>query len=88
MRIDFNDLYYFCDIAAAERVTHQPKSKLSRRLAQLEDRLQVRLVERPTRRFRVTDVGQVFYQHCCAMVLEARASGGSRHWRQGTGPLA
>jgi DNA-binding transcriptional LysR family regulator len=77
MRLDLNDLYYFGEIvrhggiAAAERATREPKSKLSRRLAQLEDQLGVRLVERSTRRFRVTEVGQVFYQHCCAMVLEA-----------------
>jgi DNA-binding transcriptional LysR family regulator len=77
MQLDLNDLYYFCEIvrhggiAAAERATREPKSKLSRRLAQLEDRLGVRLVERSTRRFRITEVGQVFYQHCNAMVLEA-----------------
>jgi DNA-binding transcriptional LysR family regulator len=78
MKIDLNDLYYFCEIvrhggiAAAERATREPKSKLSRRLAHLEDRLGVRLVERSTRRFRVTEVGQSFYQHCCNMVLEAQ----------------
>ncbi len=74
---DLNDFYYFCEIvrhggiAAAERATREPKSKLSRRLAQLEDRLGVRLVERSTRRFRVTEIGQNFYQHCCNMVMEA-----------------
>jgi DNA-binding transcriptional LysR family regulator len=78
MKIDLNDLYYFCEIvrhggiAAAERATREPKSKLSRRLANLEDRLGVRLVERSTRRFRVTAVGQTFYQHCVNMVLEAQ----------------
>jgi DNA-binding transcriptional LysR family regulator len=77
MKLDLNDLYYFCEIvrhggiAAAERATREPKSKLSRRLANLEDRLGVRLVERSTRRFRVTEVGQTFYQHCRNMVLEA-----------------
>jgi DNA-binding transcriptional LysR family regulator len=78
MNIDLNDLYYFGEIvrhggiAAAERATREPKSKLSRRLAQLEDRLGVPLVERSTRRFRVTEVGQTFYQHCTNMVLEAQ----------------
>jgi DNA-binding transcriptional LysR family regulator len=78
MKLDLNDLYYFCEIvrhggiAAAERATREPKSKLSRRLANLEDRLGVRLVERSTRRFRVTEVGQTFYQHCSNMVLEAQ----------------
>jgi DNA-binding transcriptional LysR family regulator len=78
MKLDFNDLYYFCEIvrhggiAAAERATREPKSKLSRRLAHLEDQLGVRLVERSTRRFRVTEVGKAFYQHCSNMVLEAQ----------------
>jgi DNA-binding transcriptional LysR family regulator len=78
MKIDLNDLYYFCEIvrhggiAAAERATREPKSKLSRRLANLEDRLGVRLVERSTRRFRVTEIGQTFYRHCSNMVLEAQ----------------
>jgi DNA-binding transcriptional LysR family regulator len=78
MNIDLNDLYYFGEIvrhggiAAAERATREPKSKLSRRLAQLEDRLGVRLVERSTRRFRVTEIGQTFYQHCTNMMLEAQ----------------
>ncbi|MBV9530922.1 MAG: LysR family transcriptional regulator [Bradyrhizobium sp.] len=76
MNIDLNDLYYFCEIvrhggfAAAERATREPKSKLSRRLAQLEDRLGIRLVERSTRRFRVTEVGRIFFQHCSNMVQE------------------
>jgi DNA-binding transcriptional LysR family regulator len=78
MHLDYNDLYYFCEIvrhgglAAAERATREPKSKLSRRLAHLEDRLGVRLVERSTRRFRVTELGQIFYRHCCRMVAEAQ----------------
>jgi DNA-binding transcriptional LysR family regulator len=78
MDFDLNDLYYFSEIvrhggiAAAERATREPKSKLSRRLANLEDRLGVRLVERSTRRFRVTEIGQLFYQHCLNMVLEAQ----------------
>jgi DNA-binding transcriptional LysR family regulator len=78
VKLDLNDLYYFCEIvrhggiAAAERATREPKSKLSRRLANLEDRLGVRLVERSTRRFRVTEVGQTFYRHCSNMVLEAQ----------------
>jgi DNA-binding transcriptional LysR family regulator len=46
------------------------KSKLSRRIAALEDRLGVRLVERSTRRFRVTDIGQTLYEHCRTIVLE------------------
>ncbi|MGF9563196.1 LysR substrate-binding domain-containing protein [Neorhizobium sp. JUb45] len=77
MRVDLNDLVYFAEVvthggfAAAGRALHEPKSKLSRRIAGLETRLGVRLIERSSRRFRVTDVGQVFYLRCKAMLAEA-----------------
>ena len=44
--------------AAAERASGVPKSRLSRRVAALEADLGVRLLQRSTRRFAVTDVGQ------------------------------
>lgn len=44
--------------AAAGRALDQPKSKLSRRIAQLEERLGVRLIQRTTRQFAVTEVGR------------------------------
>jgi DNA-binding transcriptional LysR family regulator len=47
-----------------------PKSKLSRRISGLEERLGVRLIERSSRRFRVTEVGQRLYEHCRTIVLE------------------
>ncbi len=43
--------------AAAGRALDQPKSKLSRRIAQLEERPGVRLIQRTTRQFAVTEVG-------------------------------
>ncbi|WP_396270585.1 LysR family transcriptional regulator [Ideonella sp.] len=77
---DLNDLYYFARVvehggfAAAERATGVPKSKLSRRLAVLEERLGSRLLHRSTRHFSVTEVGKVFYDHCRAMLVEAEAA--------------
>lgn len=77
MRTDLNDYRYFAEVvrhggfAAAGRALHEPKSKLSRRVAELESRLGVRLIERTSRRFRVTEVGEAFYQRCCALVHEA-----------------
>ncbi|EDS8861871.1 LysR family transcriptional regulator, partial [Salmonella enterica subsp. salamae] len=47
---------------------------LSRRIAQLEERLGVRLIQRTTRQFNVTEVGQTFYEHCKAMLVEAQAA--------------
>lgn len=78
MRYDLNDLAYFAEVVAhggfapAGRALREPKSKLSRRVAALESRLGVRLIERSSRRFRVTDVGQSFYERCKAMMAEAQ----------------
>ena len=77
---DLNDLYYFVQVvdhggfAAAGRALGIPKSKLSRRIALLEERLGVRLIQRSTRRFAVTDLGQTYYTHARAMLVEAEAA--------------
>ena len=77
---DLNDLYYFSIVvekggfAAAGRALDIPKSRLSRRIAQLEERLGVRLIQRSTRRFAVTDAGQRFYAHCQTVIAEAQAA--------------
>lgn len=77
---DLNDFYYFvqvvdyCGFASASRALGIPKSKLSRRIAALEERLGVRLIHRSTRRFSVTDLGHTFYNHCQAMLVEAEAA--------------
>lgn len=77
---DLNDLYYYVQtvdhggFAPAGRALGMPKSKLSRRIAQLEDRLGVRLIQRSTRHFIVTEVGQTYYEHCKAMLVEAEAA--------------
>lgn len=77
MRTDLNDLAYFAEVvrhggfAAAGRALREPKSKLSRRVAALEERLGLRLIERSSRRFRVTETGEAFYQRCRAMLAEA-----------------
>ena len=77
---DLNDFYYFVQVvdaggfAPASRALGRPKSMLSRRIALLEKRLGVRLIQRSTRRFSVTEVGQTFYDHCKAMLVEAEAA--------------
>lgn len=45
---------------------------VSRRLAALEGRLGVRLAERSARRFRLTDDGALYYQHCRSILRQLR----------------
>ncbi|MBY4869510.1 LysR family transcriptional regulator [Burkholderia sp. Bp9017] len=77
---DLNDLYFFAQVvdhkgfAPASRVLGVPKSTLSRRIATLERHLGVRLVQRSTRQFSVTEIGQHYYNHCKAMLVEAEAA--------------
>ncbi|MBL8553859.1 MAG: LysR family transcriptional regulator [Phenylobacterium sp.] len=77
---DLNDLAYLVKVvehqgfAPAARALGMQKSKLSRRIAALEERLGVRLIQRSTRKFSVTDIGQSYYQHCLAMLVEAEAA--------------
>lgn len=77
---DLNDLYYYVQVvdhsgfAPAGRALGIPKSKLSRRIAMLEEHLGVRLIQRSTRRFSVTEIGQIYYARCKAMVVEAEAA--------------
>lgn len=75
---DLNDYTLFAEVVtnggftAASRVLRAPKSTVSRRIAGLEQRLGVRLIERSTRRFRVTEVGQAFYERCRTIMLDVQ----------------
>ena len=74
---DLNDLYYFAKVveaggfAAAGRLLGIPKSRLSRRVAELEERLGARLLQRTTRQLKLTAVGERYLSHCQAMLLQA-----------------
>lgn len=78
--INFNDFYYFAQvvensgITAASKALNLPKSKLSKRIAALETRLGARLIQRTSRSFLVTDLGNEFYKHARRMLVEARAA--------------
>src|SRR5215469_12164560 len=60
--------------SAAARESGIAKSAVSRRVAQLEDRLGVRLLLRSTRAVSVTDEGLRVYEHCAALVAAASAA--------------
>ncbi len=77
---DLNDMLYFAEVvdhggfAAAGRSLVVPKSKLSRRIAELEARLGVRLLQRTTRKLSLTEAGEIFHRHCVAVRDEAEAA--------------
>jgi DNA-binding transcriptional LysR family regulator len=77
---DFNDLFFFAAVVqhngftAAARATGVEKTRLSRRVAKLERRLGVRLLQRSTRTVALTEAGQRFYARCAAAVEGAQAA--------------
>jgi DNA-binding transcriptional LysR family regulator len=77
---DLNELFYFVAVvrhrgfSAAARATGIEKTRLSRRLAELEQRLGVRLLQRSTRSLSLTEAGERFYERCMATVEEAEAA--------------
>jgi DNA-binding transcriptional LysR family regulator len=80
MLSDLDDFYCFAMVvehggfSAAERATDIPKSKLSRRVYNLEEKLGVRLIQRSSRHFAVTDVGMNVYRHAQVMVNAAQSA--------------
>jgi len=77
---DLNDLRFFAAVvnsggfSKAARDLGVPKSRLSRRIAQLELDLGVRLLERSTRRIKVTEVGQEVYVQAVTAAAAAEAA--------------
>jgi DNA-binding transcriptional LysR family regulator len=75
--LDLNDFFYFVQVVdrggftAAGRTLRVPKSTLSHRIQQLEAELGVRLLNRTSRRFGMTDAGGEFYRHAVAMLQQA-----------------
>jgi DNA-binding transcriptional LysR family regulator len=77
---DLNDLAFFAAVvrhrgfSAAARATGVEKTRLSRRVAELERRLGVRLLQRTTRSIALTEAGRRFYDHCQAVVGDAQSA--------------
>jgi DNA-binding transcriptional LysR family regulator len=84
--LDLNDFFYFVQVVdrggftAAGRMLRIPKSTLSHRIQRLETELGVRLLNRTSRRFAMTDAGEEFYRHAAVMLREAEfAESAIRH---------
>jgi DNA-binding transcriptional LysR family regulator len=77
---DFNDFQFFAAVvrhrgfSAGARALGVPKSRVSRRVALLEERLGVRLLDRTTRGLGLTEIGQQVFEHARAAVMEAEAA--------------
>lgn len=77
---DLNDMVFFAEVveqggfAAAGRALRVPKSRLSRRVARLEEQLGVQLLQRSTRRLSLTPAGERFVSHCSEMRDSAQAA--------------
>src|SRR5579862_504819 len=73
-------LFYFAKVvdhggyAKASRALGIPKSRLSRHVAALESQLNVRLLNRSTRRFVLTEVGREVHGRALAMLSDAEAA--------------
>lgn len=78
MKCDLNDMLYFVyavdhqSYTSAAKALGVSKSLLSRRIAALEEALGVRLLQRSTRRFNVTDIGVKFAEQCRLTVQQAQ----------------
>lgn len=78
--MDLNQLVVFARVVeagsfiAASRALGIPKSTVSRKIADLEDRLDTRLLQRTTRTLSLTDAGRLFYDHCARIASEVESA--------------
>jgi DNA-binding transcriptional LysR family regulator len=74
--MDLNEILVFTRVVqagsftAAAAVLGMPKSTVSRKVSDLEERLQSRLLQRTTRKLSLTDVGRTYYDYCARIVGE------------------
>src|SRR5437667_12470868 len=59
---------------AAAAALGMPKSTVSRKVSELEERLKSRLLQRTTRKLSLTDVGRTYYDYCARVVGEVEAA--------------
>ncbi|HET6281386.1 MAG TPA: LysR family transcriptional regulator [Polyangia bacterium] len=74
--MDLNEILVFARVVQAGSFTAaaaqlgMPKSSVSRKVAELEERLKSRLLQRTTRKLSLTDVGRTYYEYCARIVGE------------------
>jgi DNA-binding transcriptional LysR family regulator len=78
--MDLNDIVVFTKVVETKSFTGAadqlglPKSTVSRKVAQLEERLGVRLVQRTTRKLALTDIGAAYYERAARIVADLAAA--------------
>jgi DNA-binding transcriptional LysR family regulator len=74
--MDLNEMLVFARVVqsgsftAAAAELGMPKSTVSRKVTELEERLKSRLLQRTTRKLSLTDVGRTYYEYCARIVAE------------------
>ncbi len=78
--MDLNEISVFTRVVqagsftAAAKLLAMPKSTVSREVADLEERLDARLLQRTTRKLSLTDAGRAYYEHGLRIVAELEAA--------------
>src|SRR5262245_37015413 len=73
---DLNEILVFTRVVqagsftAAARLLGMPKSSVSRKVSELEDRLGLRLLQRTTRKLGLTDAGRLYFDRCVRIVAD------------------
>src|SRR6059036_3562804 len=74
--MDLNEMVVFARVVQAGSFTAaaaelgMPKSTVSRKVSELEERLRARLLQRTTRKLSLTDAGRTYYEYCARIVGE------------------
>src|ERR1700757_1314320 len=77
---DLNNVHFFVLVVerrgftAAADALGVPKSRVSRHVAELEESLGTRLLQRNSRKLELTEAGSEFYGYCVSMMEKARAA--------------
>jgi len=78
--MDLNEIAVFTRVVqagsftAAAKTLGMPKSTVSRKVADLEERLRARLLQRTTRKLSLTDAGRMYFDHGVRIVQELEAA--------------
>jgi DNA-binding transcriptional LysR family regulator len=88
--MDLNEILVFARVVQAGSFTAaaaqlgMPKSTVSRKVSELEERLKSRLLQRTTRKLSLTDVGRIYYDYCARIVTDVEDAERAVSGLQGT----